>query len=138
MENCQTLFIGNICLSESSAPLTRKCLEVLSAAKATKNFTKVVPVPLLQTKLGMCMEEAQSKKAAIVQKLQANADEGGNLEIASEQSCIINGTLYDDLSTSTQDLLKKLAAVESQLVSSGKPIQKRPHRFVVNYNSNIH
>lgn len=126
--NCQTVFIGNVCLSESSVPLTRKCLEVLSAARETKNVTKVVPVSFAQTKLGMCMEEAQNMKATIAQKLEVGTEEVKNLEIMSEKCCIINGTLYDDVSSSTQDLLRKLATVESQLVSSGKPMQKRPQR----------
>lgn len=126
--NCHTVIIGNVCLNESSATTTRKCLELLQTTRRIKNFSKVITIPLLQTKLGKCLEEAKSLKAEVNAKLQiSSAIHSWERENAS--SIKVNGTTYDNLSTSCQDIVKRIAAVESQLIHAGQPVRQAVARY---------
>ena len=126
--NCRTTIIANVCLNESSAALTRKCLELLQPTRKVKNFSKVVTIPFAQSKLGKCLEETDSLETEVSCKLQISSP------IASwereSDSCIrINGSSYDSLSVSCQDLVKRIAAVEAQLIFAGRPIKQTTTRY---------
>lgn len=121
--NCCTVIIGTISLSESSAPNTKKCLEILESARKIKNYSKPVHTPLQQTTLGKLLQEAENLKAQVAHNLQVTASVT-SWEVVSESAVKINGTLHSPLSSSCQELLKKIDTVEVQLVHGGKPVRK--------------
>ena len=127
--NCRTTIIANVCLSESSAAATRKCLELLQATRRINNFSKAVTIPLSQTKLGRCLQEVKSLKAEVGEKLQISS-EIHSWERENASSIKVNGTTYDNLSTSCQDIVKRIAAVETQLVLAGQPTRQAIARYL--------
>ena len=127
--NCRTTIIANVCLNESSAALTRNCLELLQATRKIKNFSKVVTVPLAQSKLGKCLEETDSLKTEVGKKLQISSPID-SWERESDSLIKINGSSYDRLSGSCQDLVKRIAAVEAQLIFAGRPIKQATTRYM--------
>ena len=126
--NCRTTIIANVCLNESSAALTRNCLELLQATKKIKNFSKVITVPLAQSKLGQCLEETDSLKTEVGKKLQISSPID-SWERESDSSIKINDSSYDNLSVSCQDLVKRIVAVEAQLIFAGRPVKQATTRY---------
>ena len=121
--NSQSVLIANVCLSKSSTANTRKCLELLQKTRLIRNYSKPTTLSLPQSTLGKLLDESGNLKAAIAQKVQISSPVA-TWEAVRDTAVQINGTLYEQLSPSCQDLVKKVAAVEAQLFRSGKPSLK--------------
>ena len=124
--NCKTVLIGTISLAPSSSEATSKCLELLSAARGVKNFSKSIATTLSETKMGRCLEDIQSLKENVTQRLKiAPVSDSAPWQVMGGTAVRIDGTLYEDLCSSEQDLLKRISDTEAQLIRGGRSTEEQ-------------
>ncbi len=121
--NSHTVLITAVSLGESTVIDTRQCLELAESARKIRNFCKPTTVPLTQSALGRSLEKARSLRSSLAGRLQVSLPVD-TWEVVSAGVARVNGTKYDQLTSSTQNLLRKLSSVEGNLLYDGKPGKK--------------
>lgn len=128
--NSNTLLLATISLGRASESDTHQCLELAESVRNIKTLSKATAIPLSQSALGRCLEEIQSLRSATAEKLQVSVPVE-TLEVVGG-AVKVNGREYDQLSSSTEDLLSKLRSLEGSVLYDGKPGQKVNERCASN------
>ena len=120
--NCQTLLVASMDQSESAAIATRRCLELLEQARRIKNYSKPTTISLSQSALGKCLAEVERLKLELSRKVGVGSV-ATSWEAVGDSAVKISGTLHEQLSASCQDLLRKVAKAEAQVIRDGRAVQ---------------
>ena len=116
--NCRCLLISPMPMDSTNASVVKKSLQFSFSFKNCKNFSSPTQLSASVTALGKLLSELNELKIKIAHE--CNIDDVSSCEVVSDSSIMINGKVYDELNTSSIELLKKLVEIENSLLFNKK------------------
>ena len=120
--NSQTVVFFTLSLDSSSLPLTESCLAFTEQLRHSSNVPTACLLPADNTLLGQCLAERAKLREEVA--IASGVATVTSWETVSSFAVRINGELFDQLSPSSLEVLKKLMALDLQLIPPPTPVKE--------------